>query len=130
MADPVVDVTTNHGTFSIQLDPAHAPKSVENFLAYVDDGHYDGTIFHRVIRRFMVQGGGYDQALRAEADARADPERGRQRPEEHARHGRDGAHRRPALGDRAVLHQRHRQRVPRPQGEGRRRAGATPCSAR
>jgi len=61
MADPVVDVTTNLGTFSIQLDSAHAPKSVENFLAYVDASFYDNTIFHRVIPTFMVQGGGYDQ---------------------------------------------------------------------
>ena len=61
MADPVVDVTTNLGTFSIQLDPAHAPKSVENFLAYVDASFYDNTIFHRIIPTFMVQGGGYDQ---------------------------------------------------------------------
>jgi peptidyl-prolyl cis-trans isomerase B (cyclophilin B) len=60
MADQVVDVTTNLGTFSIQLDAAHAPKSVENFLAYVDADHYDNTIFHRVISTFMIQGGGYD----------------------------------------------------------------------
>ncbi len=61
MADPVVEVATNFGTFVIQLDPERAPKSVENFLAYVDAKHYDGTIFHRVISTFMVQGGGYDQ---------------------------------------------------------------------
>ncbi len=61
MADPVVEVETNLGTFVITLDPAHAPTSVENFLAYVDAKHYDGTIFHRVIKTFMVQGGGYDQ---------------------------------------------------------------------
>jgi peptidyl-prolyl cis-trans isomerase B (cyclophilin B) len=61
MAEPVVDVTTNHGTFAIQLDPAKAPVSVANFLQYVDAGHYDGTIFHRVIATFMIQGGGYDQ---------------------------------------------------------------------
>ncbi len=60
MADPIVDVVTNHGSFAIQLDPAKAPKSVENFLAYVDAGHYTGTIFHRVIATFMIQGGGYD----------------------------------------------------------------------
>src|SRR5688572_23644375 len=60
MADPTVEVVTNHGTFVIQLDPARAPKSVENFLTYVDAKHYDGTIFHRVISTFMVQGGGYD----------------------------------------------------------------------
>jgi len=67
MADPVVDVTTNHGTFTIQLDPARAPKSVENFLAYVDASFFDGTIFHRVIPTFMVQGGGYDQAYERKA---------------------------------------------------------------
>ena len=58
-----VEVATNHGTFVIELDPAKAPKSVENFLAYVDAKHYDGTIFHRVISTFMIQGGGYDQQL-------------------------------------------------------------------
>jgi cyclophilin family peptidyl-prolyl cis-trans isomerase len=60
MADPIVDVVTNQGNFSIELDPGKAPKSVENFLAYVDANHYTGTIFHRVISTFMVQGGGYD----------------------------------------------------------------------
>lgn len=63
MADPVVEVATNHGTFVIQLDPAKAPKSVENFLRYVDARHYDGTVFHRVIPTFMIQGGGFDQKL-------------------------------------------------------------------
>ena len=62
MADPVVDVVTNHGSFVIALDPDKAPKSVANFLAYVAAKHYDGTIFHRVIPTFMVQGGGYDQS--------------------------------------------------------------------
>jgi peptidyl-prolyl cis-trans isomerase B (cyclophilin B) len=60
MADPVVEVTTNFGTFVIQLDEKHAPKSVKNFLQYVDAKHYDDTIFHRIIPTFMVQGGGYD----------------------------------------------------------------------
>ena len=63
MSDPVVEVVTNHGTFVIQLDPAKAPKSVENFLRYVDAKHYDGTVFHRVIPTFMIQGGGFDQQL-------------------------------------------------------------------
>ncbi|MGE5184330.1 MAG: peptidylprolyl isomerase [Acidobacteriota bacterium] len=62
MPDPIVEVKTNLGTFAIALDPAKAPKTVENFLAYVDAKHYDGTIFHRVISTFMVQGGGYDEA--------------------------------------------------------------------
>lgn len=60
MADPVVEVATNLGTFEIQLDEAKAPKTVKNFLEYVDEKHYDNTIFHRVIATFMVQGGGYD----------------------------------------------------------------------
>ena len=63
MADPVVEVATNHGTFVITLDPARAPKSVANFLEYVDAKHYDGTVFHRIIPTFMIQGGGFDQQL-------------------------------------------------------------------
>ncbi|MGE3543782.1 MAG: peptidylprolyl isomerase [Kofleriaceae bacterium] len=63
MADPVVEVSTNLGVFAIQLDPTRAPKSVENFLRYVDAKHYDGTVFHRVISTFMVQGGGFDRTL-------------------------------------------------------------------
>jgi peptidyl-prolyl cis-trans isomerase B (cyclophilin B) len=63
MADPVVEVETNLGTFVITLDPGKAPASVENFLKYVDAKHYEGTIFHRVIKTFMIQGGGYDQQL-------------------------------------------------------------------
>jgi peptidyl-prolyl cis-trans isomerase A (cyclophilin A) len=57
-ADPQVDVRTNLGTLRLELYPAKAPKTVENFLQYVRDGHYNGTIFHRVIPGFMVQGGG------------------------------------------------------------------------
>jgi len=63
MADLVVDVTTNHGKFAITLDGAKAPKSVANFLTYVDNKHYDGTVFHRIIPTFMIQGGGFDQRL-------------------------------------------------------------------
>jgi peptidyl-prolyl cis-trans isomerase A (cyclophilin A) len=57
-ADPQVDLKTSAGTIRVELYPAKAPKSVENFLQYVRDGHYNGTIFHRVIPGFMVQGGG------------------------------------------------------------------------
>ena len=57
-ADPQVDVRTSMGTIRVELYPAKAPKSVENFLQYVKDGHYNGTIFHRVIPGFMIQGGG------------------------------------------------------------------------
>jgi peptidyl-prolyl cis-trans isomerase A (cyclophilin A) len=57
-ADPQVDLKTSLGTVRVELFPAKAPKSVANFLQYVKDGHYNGTIFHRVIPGFMVQGGG------------------------------------------------------------------------
>ena len=77
------------GTIRLELYPAKAPKTVENFLQYVKDGHYNGTIFHRVIDGFMIQGGGFDKRLPAEADPRADRERGEARqgrPEERRRH--------------------------------------------
>lgn len=57
-ADPQVDLKTSAGNIRIELYPSKAPKTVENFLRYVRDGHYDGTIFHRVIPGFMIQGGG------------------------------------------------------------------------
>ena len=57
-ADPQVDVVTSLGRIRLELYPAKAPKTVENFLQYVKDGHYNGTIFHRVIPGFMIQGGG------------------------------------------------------------------------
>ena len=60
-ADPQVDIKTNVGTIRLELYPDKAPLTVENILKYVQDGHYDGTIFHRVIPNFMVQGGGFDR---------------------------------------------------------------------
>ncbi len=54
-----VELTTSAGALRIELDDAKAPASVENFLAYVRSGHYDGTVFHRVIKGFMIQGGGF-----------------------------------------------------------------------
>jgi peptidyl-prolyl cis-trans isomerase B (cyclophilin B) len=54
-----VEMTTSAGTLRIELDDAKAPLSVANFLAYVNSGHFDGTIFHRVIKGFMIQGGGF-----------------------------------------------------------------------
>jgi len=58
-ATPRVKLATSMGDIVVQLDPAKAPKTVENFLAYVQDKHYDGTVFHRVIDGFMIQGGGF-----------------------------------------------------------------------
>ena len=60
---PQVKFTTSAGEFVIELYPDKAPNTVENFLAYVRDGHYNGLIFHRVINNFMIQGGGYDACL-------------------------------------------------------------------
>ena len=57
---PRVKFATSAGDFVIEVYPDKAPKTVENFLQYVKDKHYDGTIFHRVIENFMVQGGGFD----------------------------------------------------------------------
>lgn len=68
-AATLVEMKTNQGTIQIELYPEKAPKTVENFLAYVDRGFYDGTIFHRVIRGFMVQGGGFDQQDRRKETA-------------------------------------------------------------
>ena len=60
---PKVRFTTSAGEFVVELYPDKAPKTVENFLQYVRDKHYDGTIFHRVIDNFMVQGGGFDASF-------------------------------------------------------------------
>jgi len=60
-AEPQVDLKTNLGTIRLELYPAKAPKTVENFLQYAKDGHFNGTIFHRVIDNFMIQGGGFDK---------------------------------------------------------------------
>lgn len=57
--DPRVNVVTNAGSFVMELDVDRAPLTVENFLAYAREGHYDGTIFHRVIQGFVAQAGGY-----------------------------------------------------------------------
>ena len=58
--NPKVQLETSKGNIVIQLDAEKAPKTVENFITYVKSGHYDGTIFHRVIPAFMIQGGGFD----------------------------------------------------------------------
>jgi peptidyl-prolyl cis-trans isomerase B (cyclophilin B) len=59
-----VDLYTNHGKIRIELDDAKAPESAKNFLSYVAKGHYDGTVFHRVIPNFMVQGGGFEAGMK------------------------------------------------------------------
>ncbi|MBS0304539.1 MAG: peptidyl-prolyl cis-trans isomerase [Proteobacteria bacterium] len=59
-----VQMDTSKGTLRIELDDDKAPASVANFLAYVAKGHYDGTVFHRVIKGFMVQGGGFEPGMK------------------------------------------------------------------
>ena len=58
-----VKLTTNHGDIVLELDAEKAPETVKNFLAYVEAGHYDNTIFHRVIDGFMIQGGGFEPGM-------------------------------------------------------------------
>lgn len=55
----MIKLHTNHGIITLELDAENAPETTRNFLAYVDSGHYDGTIFHRIIDGFMIQGGGF-----------------------------------------------------------------------
>jgi peptidyl-prolyl cis-trans isomerase B (cyclophilin B) len=67
MSETPVVCETSFGSFTIALDAERAPKTVANFLRYLDGGHYDGTIFHRVIDGFMTQGGGYDASYAKKA---------------------------------------------------------------
>ncbi len=64
LAAPSVEMQTTMGSIVIEFDAAKAPKTVENFLKYAKSGHYDGTIFHRVIPGFMIQGGGFDPEMK------------------------------------------------------------------
>jgi peptidyl-prolyl cis-trans isomerase B (cyclophilin B) len=59
-----VELQTSKGKITIELDEAKAPESVRNFIAYVEAGHYDNTVFHRVIKGFMIQGGGFEPGLK------------------------------------------------------------------
>ena len=59
-----VELNTSKGAIRIELDDEKAPESAKNFIAYVESGHYDGTVFHRVIPRFMIQGGGFEPGMR------------------------------------------------------------------
>ena len=65
MSNPQVELhIAGHGVITLELDAAKAPKSAENFIAYVKKGHYDNTIFHRVIPGFMIQGGGFEPGMK------------------------------------------------------------------
>jgi cyclophilin family peptidyl-prolyl cis-trans isomerase len=71
LGGPVVEMKTNLGSIVIELDDKAAPKHVENFLEYVKSGHYEGTVFHRVIPGFMAQGGGYGKDMKEKKGSRA-----------------------------------------------------------
>ena len=76
---PQVTFETSHGSFVLELDRGAAPETVENFLAYVRDGFYEGTVFHRVIAGFMIQGGGFTpefKQLQTRAPIRNEADRG------------------------------------------------------
>ena len=65
MSNPQVELhIKDHGVITLELDEAKAPKSVANFLAYARAGHYDNTVFHRVIKNFMIQGGGFEPGMK------------------------------------------------------------------
>jgi len=66
-----VELTTSAGVIRLELDDEKAPLSVANFVDYVERGHYDGTLFHRVIRGFMIQGGGFEPGMTQKATAAA-----------------------------------------------------------
>src|SRR6059058_25098 len=63
-ANPLVVIETNYGNITVELFADKSPETVKNFLTYVDSKHYDGTVFHRVIDGFMIQGGGYEPGMR------------------------------------------------------------------
>ena len=75
---PQVKFSTSAGDFVVEVYPDKAPKTVENFLRYVNDKHYDGTVFHRVIDNFMVQGGGFDKRYAQKPTRAPVPHEGRE----------------------------------------------------
>ena len=79
----MVIIETNLGNIHVELDAEKAPISVENFLAYVDDEYFDGTIFHRVIPNFMIQGGGMDENMQQKATRDPIKNEADNRSEEH-----------------------------------------------
>ena len=106
---PRVALDTTQGNIVVELAAQAAPKTVANFLSYVKSGHYDSTVFHRVIRSFMIQGGGYTADLNEKPTRGTDPARepnGLKNERGTLSMARRGD---PELGHCAVLHQRGRQ---------------------
>jgi peptidyl-prolyl cis-trans isomerase A (cyclophilin A) len=110
-AAPRVKLATSAGDIVVELDAAKAPKSVENFLQYVKDKHYDGTVFHRVIDGFMIQGGGFTADMQQKptrAPIPLEASNGLKNDKYTIAMARTGN---PELGHLAVLHQREEQRL-------------------
>ncbi|MBM3346993.1 MAG: peptidyl-prolyl cis-trans isomerase [Betaproteobacteria bacterium] len=63
----MIKLTTSHGAITLDLDAAKAPETVKNFIAYVESGHFNNTVFHRVINGFMIQGGGFEPGMKQKA---------------------------------------------------------------
>ena len=104
-AHPHIQMETSLGTIKLELDGKQAPLTVAHVLELIDSGHYDGTVFHRVIPGFMAQGGGYTPNLKIRDTKGTVPN--------ESGNGLTNV-RGPAFGGRAVLHQRRRQRASRP----------------
>ena len=90
-----VKLATSAGDIVVELDAGKAPKTVDNFLQYVKDGHYDGTVFHRVIANFMIQGGGMTADLKQKPTRAPIALESRNGLTQPARHHRHGANQRP-----------------------------------
>ena len=99
---------TNMGTIKIELFEDKAPVTVKNFLQYVEDKHYDGTIFHRVINDFMIQGGGFEPGMKEKKTRDPIKNESDNGLSNLKRHARDGPHQRARQRHRPVLHQRRR----------------------
>jgi hypothetical protein len=117
MNNPKVELhITGYGVITLELDASKTPKSTANFLDYVNKGHYNNTIFHRVIPGFMIQGGGFAPGMEQKPTGAT--------IENEANNGLKNTNytvamartKRPALGHCAVLHQCGRQRLPEPHG--------------
>lgn len=79
---PRIYFDTDRGPIVVELDPANAPITTQNFVDYVDAGFYDGLVFHRIFNDYIIEGGEYDRNLGARPVVRSDRKRSRQRPPE------------------------------------------------
>ena len=105
-ANPQVEIKTNLGNIVVELYPDKAPKTVDNFLRYVKDGHYRNTVFHRVIPGFMIQGGGFDKTFAQKPTRQPVENEAANGLKERCRDHCNGPHFGPTFSHRAIFHQR------------------------